>query len=171
MMGTPVAPFSYLSTLWVQVTGTWCNLQCVHCINASGPKHPWLKSLGTETVKRSIREAETFGVKEIYFTGGEPFLHEDITELLAFALRVAPTTILTNGTMIDGAMADALAALAGQTSYSFEVRVSVYDIDPDHNERIRDKGSWTMAIRAGTRCRRRRSRARSRWASSRPTRS
>jgi sulfatase maturation enzyme AslB (radical SAM superfamily) len=148
MMSTPVAPFSYLSTLWVQLTGTWCNLQCVHCINASGPKNPWLKSLDTETVKRSIREAETFGVKEIYFTGGEPFLHEDIIELSAFALQVAPTTILTNGTMINGTVADALAALASQTPYSLEIRVSVDDINPELNDRIRGKGSWLKALRA-----------------------
>jgi AdoMet-dependent heme synthase len=148
MMSTPVAPFSYLSALWVQVTGTWCNLQCVHCINASGPKNPWLKRLDAETVKRFIREAETFGVKEIYFTGGEPFLHEDILELLAFALQVAPTTILTNGTMINGTMADALASLTRQTPYSLEIRVSVDDIDPEQNDRIRGKGAWAKALRA-----------------------
>ena len=148
MMSTPVAPFSYLSTLWVQVTGTWCNLQCVHCINASGPKNPWLRRLDAEMVKRSIREAETFGVKEIYFTGGEPFLHEDILELLAFALQVAPTTILTNGTMINGTMADALASLTKQTPYSLEIRVSVDDIDPEQNDRIRGKGAWAKALRA-----------------------
>jgi AdoMet-dependent heme synthase len=147
-MRTPVAPFSHLSTLWVQVTGTWCNLQCVHCINASGPQSPWLKSLDTETVKRYIREAETLGVKEIYFTGGEPFLHEGILELLAFALQVAPTTILTNGTMIHGTMADALAALARQTPYSFEIRVSIDDVDPERNDRIRGKGAWAKAVGA-----------------------
>src|SRR5919197_2166571 len=123
-MDIPMAPFSHLSTLWVQVTGTWCNLQCVHCINASGPKNPWLKSLDTEMVKRAIREAEGFGVKEIYFTGGEPFLQKDILELLAFSLQVAPTTILTNGTMIDAKMADALATPAKETAYSLEIRVS-----------------------------------------------
>ena len=148
MMSTPVAPFSSLSTLWVQVTGTWCNLRCVHCINASGPKHPWLRSLETEAVKRFIREAETYGVKEIYFTGGEPFLHEDIIELLAFALQVAPTTVLTNGTLIDGTTADTLATLANRTPYSFEIRVSVDEIDPARNDRIRGKGAWAKAIRA-----------------------
>jgi sulfatase maturation enzyme AslB (radical SAM superfamily) len=148
MMSIPVVPFSYLSALWVQVTGTWCNLQCMHCINASGPKNPWLKRLDTEMVKRSIREAETFGVKEIYFTGGEPFLHEDILELLAYALQTAPTTILTNGTMINGTMADALASLARRTPYSFEIRVSIDDIDPEQNDRLRGKGAWAKAIRA-----------------------
>ena len=147
-MSTPEAPFSYLSTLWVQLTGTWCNLQCVHCINASGPKNPWLKSLDTETVKRTIQEAESLGVKDIYFTGGEPFLHEDIIELLAFALRVAPTTILTNGTMINGWVADALATVANQTPYSFEIRVSVDHLDPEQNDRIRGKGAWAKALKA-----------------------
>ena len=30
----PTAPFLGLSTLWIQITGTWCNLECHHCINA-----------------------------------------------------------------------------------------------------------------------------------------
>jgi hypothetical protein len=60
-MNAPVAPFSHLSALWIQVTGTWCNLRCVHCINASGPADPWLKSLDTESVQRSIKEAKGLG--------------------------------------------------------------------------------------------------------------
>ena len=99
-MSVPVAPFTQLSTLWVQVTGTWCNLKCTHCLNASGPTDPWLKSLDTETVQHHITEAESLGVKEIYFTGGEPFLHKDLLKLLAYSLQVAPTTVLTNGTRI-----------------------------------------------------------------------
>src|SRR5213083_2586342 len=94
----PRAPFVRLSTLWIQITGTWCNLECTHCINASGPRQPWLAPLPAERARRAIQEAEALGVKEIYFTGGEPFLHKEIVPLLAFSLRVAPTTVLTNGT-------------------------------------------------------------------------
>jgi MoaA/NifB/PqqE/SkfB family radical SAM enzyme len=147
-MNTPIAPFSHLSTLWVQVTGTWCNLRCVHCLNASGPKDPWLKSLDTETVKRSIKEAESSGVKEIYFTGGEPFLHRDILELLAFSLQVAPTTVLTNGTLITEKVAAALATLARVFPYSLEIRVSMDDIEAAQNDRIRGKGAFAKAVRA-----------------------
>ena len=147
-MNTPVAPFSHLSTLWVQVTGTWCNLRCVHCLNASGPKDPWLKSLDTETVKRSIKEAESLGVKEIYFTGGEPFLHQDILKLLAFSLQVAPTTVLTNGTLITEKVSDALATLARVSPYSLEIRISVDDIEAAQNDRIRGKGAFAKAVRA-----------------------
>jgi len=145
---TPTVPFRHLATLWIQVTGTWCNLQCAHCINSSGPTDPWLKSLDTRTVKRYIHEAEDLGVKEIYFTGGEPFLHKDILELLAFSLAVAPTTVLTNGTKVTEAVADSLADLARRSPYSLEIRVSVDDIDPDRNDRIRGKGALAKAVRA-----------------------
>lgn len=147
-MNTPVAPFAHLSTLWIQVTGTWCNLKCAHCLNASGPEDPWLKSLDTPRIMAYIREAEALGVKEIYFTGGEPFLHKDILELVAAALRVAPTTVLTNGTRITEKTADALAALAVDSAYSLEIRVSVDDIDAERNDRIRGKGALAKAVRA-----------------------
>jgi MoaA/NifB/PqqE/SkfB family radical SAM enzyme len=147
-MTIPVAPFSHFSTLWVQITGTWCNLQCAHCINASGPKNPWLKSLDPEMVKGSIKEAESLGVKEIYFTGGEPFLHREILDLLGCSLEVAPTTVLTNGTMINARMAEALAALVSTSPYSLEIRVSVDDIEAEKNDRIRGKGALAKAVRA-----------------------
>jgi AdoMet-dependent heme synthase len=144
----PVAPFLRFSTLWIQITGTWCNLECAHCINASGPKEPWLKPLRTEVARAAIREAEELGVKEIYFTGGEPFLHGDILPLLALALGTAPTTVLTNGTLIDAAMADELAALAASAPYSLEIRVSLDDTDREKNDRIRGAGAFDKAFDA-----------------------
>ncbi|MGH7399755.1 MAG: radical SAM protein, partial [Candidatus Rokuibacteriota bacterium] len=144
----PVAPFVGLSTLWVQITGTWCNLECRHCINASGPKSPWLKPLDVATIGRAIREAEAAGVKEIYFTGGEPFLHREILPLLELALAAAPTTVLTNGTLIGPEVADALAALAARAPYSLELRVSLDDTDREKNDRIRGEGAWAKAVGA-----------------------
>jgi len=147
-MTAALAPFSHLSSLWVQVTGTWCNLQCTHCFNQSGPREPWLKSLDAATVRRAITEAEDLGVKEIYFTGGEPFLHPEILDLLACALKAAPTTVLTNGTRITPPVADQLAAVATSSPYSFEVRISVDDVDREKNDRVRGRGAFDKAIRA-----------------------
>jgi MoaA/NifB/PqqE/SkfB family radical SAM enzyme len=144
----PTAPFRGLSALWIQITGTWCNLECTHCINASGPTAPWLKPLDPAAVRRAIAEADALGVKEIYFTGGEPFLHQAMLPLLARSLEVAPTTVLTNGTLIDERLADRLAALAGGSRYSLELRVSLDDPDPATNDRIRGRGAWEMAVRA-----------------------
>ena len=144
----PVAPFLRLSALWIQITGTWCNLECTHCINASGPSDPWLKPMAPEIARNAIREADELGVKEIYFTGGEPFLHGEILELLADALAVAPTTVLTNGTLIDDAMADRLAALARRSLYSLEIRVSLDDTDTEKNDRVRGAGTFDKAVHA-----------------------
>ena len=144
----PEAPFLRLSALWIQLTGTWCNLECTHCLNASGPRDPWLAPLDGEAARRAIAEGERLGVKEIYFTGGEPFLHRDIVPLLELSLTVAPTTVLTNGTVITEAMADALAALARNAAYSLEIRVSLDDVDPDLNDRVRGPGAWGKAVRA-----------------------
>jgi hypothetical protein len=49
----PRAPFLRLSTRWIQITGTWCNLECVHCINANGPADPWLRP---ETLARQMEQ-------------------------------------------------------------------------------------------------------------------
>jgi MoaA/NifB/PqqE/SkfB family radical SAM enzyme len=144
----PVAPFLRLSALWIQITGTWCNLECTHCINASGPTDPWLKPIAPETARAAIREADGLGVKEIYFTGGEPFLHGEIVALLADALAVAPTTVLTNGTLIDPVMADRLAGLARDAAYSLEIRVSLDDTVPEKNDRIRGAGAFGKAVHA-----------------------
>jgi hypothetical protein len=151
LTGAPPAatvPFRHLGALWVQLTGTLCNLKCTHCLNASGPGEPWLAPLPADTARRYIAEAAALGVKEIYFTGGEPFMHGEILPLLAFALERAPATVLTNGTLIDGATADALAALAAGARYSLEIRVSLDDPDAATNDAVRGPGAHRRALAA-----------------------
>jgi AdoMet-dependent heme synthase len=146
--GAPLAPFVHLTALWIQITGTWCNLECTHCLNASGPKEPWLEPLATETARAAIVDAERLAVKEIYFTGGEPFLHKDIVPLLELSLSVAPTTVLTNGTVITERVADDLAGLAHRAVYSLEIRVSLDHVAPELNDGVRGRGAWAKAVRA-----------------------
>jgi MoaA/NifB/PqqE/SkfB family radical SAM enzyme len=99
-------------------------------------------------VIRHIKEGAELGIKEIYYTGGEPFLHKDMLLLTAHALEVAPTTILTNGILITDQVADHLAALAENSPYSLEIRISIDDVDPEKNDRIRGQGAFSKAIRA-----------------------
>lgn len=61
---------------------------------------------------------------------------------------MAPTSVLTNGTAITEGVADALAALAARSTYSLEIRVSLDDVDPERNDRVRGWGSWAKAVRA-----------------------
>jgi MoaA/NifB/PqqE/SkfB family radical SAM enzyme len=148
-------PLQRVSAVWIQITGTWCNLQCTHCINASGPVDPWLAPMAAGDVERHVDEAAELGAREIYFTGGEPFLHPRILALLAHALRRLPTTVLTNGTLITEAVADRLADLATRTRYSLEVRVSLDDPDREANDRVRGRGAFDRALAAIARLHRR----------------
>jgi sulfatase maturation enzyme AslB (radical SAM superfamily) len=145
-VGAPAAPFVRLGTLWIQLTGTWCNLECTHCLNASGPAEPWLRPLAPAVVREALAEAERLGVREVYFTGGEPFLHGQVLALLEASLAVAPTTVLTNGTVMTEATADALRALAERARYSLEIRVSLDDVEEARNDRIRGAGAFAATV-------------------------
>ena len=148
-------PLRRLSAVWIQVTGTWCNLRCTHCLNASGPLDPWLTPMATSDVERHVVDAARLGAREVYFTGGEPFLHPRILDLLAFALERMPTTVLTNGTLITERLADHLADLATGARYSLEVRVSLDDPDREANDRVRGRGAFDRALQAIVRLHRR----------------
>ena len=144
----PRAPFRQLVALWIQVTGTWCNLTCTHCFNRSGPRDPWMKTMDSAQVRAALDEGTALGIKEVYFTGGEPFLHPEIVDLLAYALAHAPTTVLTNGTLIGEALADRLGAAAAASRYSLEVRLSLDALDPEANDAIRGVGVFRKVLRA-----------------------
>lgn len=146
-MDSPRVEFRELRSLWFQVTGTLCNLACTHCLNASGPRAPWLASLDADTVRRALAEGEALGTREVYFTGGEPLLHPEILPLLADSLAIAPTTVLTNGTLIDDALAARLASLADASAYSLEIRVSLDGACATDNDRIRGAGTFARALR------------------------
>ncbi len=148
MRSVPTSPFQYLQVLWFQLTGTLCNLECVHCFIACSPRNRQLGFLEAETVYRYLDEAMQYGVREVYFTGGEPFLHPQILPILSRSLQAFPTTVLTNGTLVTPAVADALAALQAGSRYSLEIRISIDDVDEARNDAVRGKGALAKAVRA-----------------------
>jgi MoaA/NifB/PqqE/SkfB family radical SAM enzyme len=107
-----------------------------------------LKFLEPDTVYRYLDEAIQLGVREIYFTGGEPFLHKQMLPILERALQVAPTTVLTNGTLITSRVADVLGTLQAESRYSLEIRISLDDVDEARNDAVRGKGALRRALRA-----------------------
>lgn len=82
-----------------------CNLRCIHCyIDASGTGEAG--ELTTREAKDMIDDLAAFGVPVILFSGGEPFMREDLFELGRYAAdRGLRTVISTNGTLITEDMA------------------------------------------------------------------
>jgi len=148
VQANPQVPFGHLRSLWFQITGTLCNLTCTHCFISCSPTNHSLEFLAPETVYRYLDEAIQLGVRDIYFTGGEPFMHKDILSILERSLQVAPTSVLTNGTLITPRVAESLGNLHAASPYSLEIRVSLDDVDEAQNDAVRGKGTLQKALQA-----------------------
>ena len=96
--------------LWLY-TNFDCNLRCAYCVAESSPTAP-RRALGLPVVRRIVDEAVALGFGDVYFTGGEPFLLDDIYDMLAYAAPRLRTTVLTNGMLLKGARPERLRAVA-----------------------------------------------------------
>jgi sulfatase maturation enzyme AslB (radical SAM superfamily) len=90
-------------------------------------------------VQRITREAAELGVKEIFVTGGEPFLLEDIGDILLSCAAAAPTTVLTNGMLFSGRRAESLQALPRDR---IVLQISLDSATPELHDLHRGPGTW-----------------------------
>ena len=125
------------SRLWLY-TNFDCNLHCDYCCVRSSPSAP-RRELGLSRVRRIAREAEKLGVKEIFVTGGEPFLLEDIGEILLSCATAAPTTVLTNGMLFAGRRTESLRALPRDRVV---LQISLDSPTPELHDLHRGMGTW-----------------------------
>lgn len=144
---TPTIACSHLDELWFQIAGTRCNLTCHHCFISCSPKNDTFGFLDLTAIRQRLREAERLGVKEFYFTGGEPFLNPQLTEILCETLRIGPATVLTNGTVLKDEWLSRLRAAEQASRYSLEFRVSLDGFDAQTNDPIRGDGVFDRTIR------------------------
>lgn len=142
----PAVEISHLDELWFQVGGTLCNLECRHCFISCSPHNHTFGFLDLATVRRYLDESVALGVKEHYFTGGEPFLNRDMTAILETTLGYGPATVLTNGTVFKDAWLKRLQAAEDASPYSLEFRVSMDGFTPEENDPIRGPGTFDRIL-------------------------
>lgn len=99
-----------------------------------------------EQFKGYLEESVKLGVKEYYFTGGEPFINPDIFRILEATLAVGPATVLTNATRFTEEKVRRLAAMRDGSPYSLELRVSIDGFSPERNDPIRGEGTFDRAM-------------------------
>ncbi|MGI9627489.1 MAG: radical SAM protein [Longimicrobiales bacterium] len=142
----PEVPLTALDQLWFQVSGTVCNLRCKHCFISCAPDNHGHWFMSRDQVQAALNESELLGVKEYYFTGGEPFMNRDIEGILADTLSIGPATVLTNATLLPPRRVEALAALAADSPYTLEIRVSLDGVSAQMNDAIRGPGAFDRAM-------------------------
>ncbi len=143
----PWVSVPHLDHLWFQVAGTRCNLTCSHCFISCSPKNDSFRFLSLDEVKYRLEESVPLGVKEYYFTGGEPFLNPEMTPILIETLRYGPATVLTNGTVLKDEWLASLRAAEDAGPYSLEFRVSIDGCSPEMNDPVRGAGTFARAMR------------------------
>ncbi|HLQ44388.1 MAG TPA: radical SAM protein, partial [Planctomycetaceae bacterium] len=146
-MPRPIVELGSLDELWFQVAGTRCNLTCTHCFISCSPHNDSFGFLSFDEVERRLLESVAWGVKEYYFTGGEPFLNPDMVEILERTLDFGPATVLTNGTVLKPEWLERLRTAEQGSLYSLEFRVSIDGPTPELNDSIRGPRSFERAMR------------------------
>ena len=142
----PSVPLLALDTLWFQVAGTVCNIECTHCFISCSPRNHSHEMMSLADVQMRLDEARALGVREYYFTGGEPFMNRDMLPILAATLRQGPATVLTNGMLLRPDVCRQLRELFDASEYSLDLRVSLDGFDRESHDAIRGAGVWDRVM-------------------------
>ena len=142
----PEVPLKSLETLWLQVGGTLCNLECTHCFISCSPKNDTIAMMTLSQVKERLKESEALRVKDYYITGGEVFINPEIFEILVAILNYGPLDVLTNGTQITAEKALRLRSIQDASDYPLRFRVSMENFEEVANDAIRGKNAYRKAV-------------------------
>ncbi|MCK4939573.1 MAG: radical SAM protein [Rhodospirillaceae bacterium] len=142
-----------LETVWFN-TGSLCNIECTNCYMESGPKKDDLSYIRLDHVEGFIDEiklSETpakINVHEIGFTGGEPFMNPDITQMLELVLRSGFSAIvLSNAMKPIWQKREELKNINAKFGRKLKIRVSIDHYLSARHELERGSGSWDPMIR------------------------
>jgi hypothetical protein len=137
-----------LETLWFN-TGTLCNLTCADCYIESSPSNDRLAYLGLGEARGFLDEivAARLPVREIGFTGGEPFMNPDLPAMIELSLaRGFDVLVLTNAMRPMMKRAEEMLALRERFGARLVLRVSLDHYAPALHETERGARTWTPAI-------------------------
>ena len=133
---------SRLRECWLH-TNNSCNLSCQHCLVSSSPRGE--QGLPTERWRVLIDQAVALGVDRFYMTGGEPFVRQDLPELISQITKThgIELIILTNATLFTGPRR---VVLDGLDRARVKFQVSIDGSTAAINDPIRGKGSLEATI-------------------------
>ena len=138
-------------TLWFN-TGTLCNIECVNCYIESSPRNDALVYLTTDEVRGYLDQLEDrkWGVREIAFTGGEPFMNPQMIEITEASLeRGYDVLILTNAMapIMRPKMREGIERLNATYPGKLVFRISLDHHRAELHDTERGKGAFAKSIR------------------------
>lgn len=133
-----------LSNVIFEITSK-CNLKCRYCYNFW--KRPGESCEEKESYSQTIKTLKKFfkmvDVRNITFTGGEPFLSERFLEVVLFAkMQKKSVTLITNGTI---ATENEYKILSEMAETTFELTINSYKKE-EHDKISGVEGSWEKTV-------------------------
>jgi len=121
-----------------------CNLDCIHCCFSPSSVTSSVDELTTIETLNFLDELDAMKIISLQFAGGEPFVRDDITEIISRTKsHKYVTSIATNGLYIDKGVASFL-----KDSNIRHVQVSVDGSSEKVHEFIRGSNTFTKTIEA-----------------------
>lgn len=132
------------NSLTVNLTNR-CNTWCRYCFQKSGSSGAdCIKTKDIQRILEFFKGKQNGGEKYFQLTGGEPFLHPDIFEIIKLALSFGYTLrIQTNGILLNRMTEEQIVILS---SDKILVKVSLDGWNTETHERWRAKGSFNKVV-------------------------
>ncbi|MCF6208989.1 MAG: radical SAM protein [Ghiorsea sp.] len=131
-----------LGLLFLEITDQ-CNEQCIHCYASSSPACSDFLSLNE--IKSILEQARSLGTPFVQLTGGDPLIHRDLVEVVAYAhaLGFEGIEIYTNGLLLNEKLLEQLLP------YQPKLAFSLYSPDEAVHDGITQvKGSFKKTVAA-----------------------
>ena len=141
---------SHPETLWFN-TGTLCNIECENCYILSSPTNDALVYLRSDDMRPYLDQLEerAWGIREIGFTGGEPFMNPDMIDMARMALeRGYEVLILTNAMlpMMRPHVKAGLLELRKAHGHRLTLRISLDHWSAEKHDAVRGKGGFKRTL-------------------------
>ena len=145
-----VVALSHPETLWFN-TGTLCNIECSNCYILSSPSNDALVYLSSDEVRTYLDQVSlrNWPIKEIGFTGGEPFMNPQMIDMARVALQQGyRVLILTNAMqpMMRKSVQVGLLQLNSDFPDKMELRISLDHFASDIHDAERGAGSFAKTV-------------------------
>ena len=115
-----------------------CNLNCKHCRVSEKNDN---EKLSLKEAKSLLAECWYNGITMLNLSGGEPFLRDDIFEILDYAEKFEDIVITTNGTLLNEEKCKKLS-----TYKNIKLSISLDGLEETHDKFRRKKGAFKKVI-------------------------
>ena len=143
----PCAKLEKLENLWLQLSNVACNIKCKHCYLDCHQDTRKRNFLNVDKIQK-ILSCNFKSLNRIYITGGEPFLHPKINDILRLSLKKANVTVFTNGTLLNEKKIKVLKSIEESSNKKILFRFSLDHYSEGRNDEYRARGVFKKVINA-----------------------